>query len=556
MALHVLNRNNANFINPKYFALGEPWLDLSGGEKRKVRSKTSFRTKKHPEKVWATLGWKNDNPFNPSGSIEFSEKGHHESESKVTLKEIGAIWNFNPLSGEAGFVKERYINFDKVDFNLENKLYRADEIPELRLTLFLGDDEGAVVYYQHSDVDKYRDDDADTEAEIEYILPQPTTTEVGTTRDRLTYHFPIIPSGVDEDENNPEYVRFTGQDRETSFIIKILTFKRHKLKEQHLLVEAINTLNVKAAGNNALHRKYGEDKYKLLVYNASKNDFDPVEADAIDFDKKTLLLIHGTFSSIHGSYGGTYLDPDNLILKKLIEDNVFEQIIGFNHPTITHNAKQNANILYEFLGDNRFKEPISLVGTSRGALVCKYLASDPVNTNFIVDRILTYSGANGVHYFSAAKGVVHFFKILKKTAGPAGKVLTAFAQFSAEFFLSQPGSLQMKPGHESLTDILDAKPLSPSTRYQCVAADWDKSLHRKWRKRVPRVILDALIKLILGRKNDWVVNFENQKEAPFHYSNIPIEIKAGHTKVLQVKHVIPVPKTAPNPHEIMYNFFS
>ena len=554
MASFVFNPDNQDFFNPKFFSLGINKSDLSNTELEKVQKKLSFNTTEKPDRVWATLGWVDDHPFNPEGRISFSSEGNHESESKVTRNEIGAIWDFNPLSGEAGFVKERYVNFDKVNFNLQNRLYKIDELPELRLTLFLGDDEGAVVYYQHSDVDKFLDSDADEEADIEYILPQPTTAEVGTTRDRLSYHFPIVPSDVEEDENNPGYVRILDSDRTTSFIVKILTFKRHKLKEENLLMEAISNLNIKSAGNELLARKFGLDKYQLLNYDSTTNTFPEIKANAIDFDKKTLLLIHGTFSSIEGSYGGTYhtkFAPNNQILNKLIEDGKFEQILGFNHPTITHDAKQNAEMLYQYLGNNRFKETVSLVGTSRGALVCKHLASDIKNTNFIVDRILTYSGANGVHYFEKAKHVKHFLKILKKTAGPAGKVLTAFAQFSVEFFLDQPGSQQMTPDNKRLTDILDAKPLSPTTRYQCVAADWDKSLQSGWRKRVPRIILDAAIKLILGKKNDWVVNFENQKIAPFHYSNQFIEIKAGHTKVLHLNHAI----GNPNPHEIMYNFF-
>lgn len=175
MAKYIFTPGGEHNINPKFFTLGSKWADIGAVEQEKVKEKISFKTEEKPDKVWATLGWRSDHPFNPQGEIAFSESGNHASESPVTLKEIGAIWDFNPLSGEEGFVKERYINFDRVIFNLPDVSYKANELPELRLTLFLGKDEGAVVYYQHSAADKYLDSDPDTEAEIEYILPQPTT---------------------------------------------------------------------------------------------------------------------------------------------------------------------------------------------------------------------------------------------------------------------------------------------------------------------------------------------------------------------------------------------
>lgn len=143
-------------------------------------------------------------------------------------------------------------------------------------------------------------------------------------------------------------------------------------------------------------------------------------------------------------------------------------------------------------------------------------------------------------------------KLLNKTAGPAGKILTAFAQFSAEFFLSQPGCRQMTPGSKRLNKILNATPLSPETRYLAVASDWNKSLISSCGKRIPAVILDSVIKLVLGNKNDWVVNFENQKIVPFHYSEPFKEMKAMHTQILEEKNAIGLPDSS---HDIMYDFF-
>lgn len=110
-------------------------------------------------------------------------------------------------------------------------------------------------------------------------------------------------------------------ERKTSFIIKVLTYKRQRLTEDELLKQAISNLNTKEANKENLLGRFGEGKYKLLKYIKASNSFNNTYSEDIDFDKKTLFLIHGTFSSTVGSFGGTFENefaPDNKILKKLI----------------------------------------------------------------------------------------------------------------------------------------------------------------------------------------------------------------------------------------------
>ena|GEM_PF-2058615 len=118
-----------------------------------------------------------------------------------------------------------------------------------------------------------------------------------------------MPEEVEEIIGQRGYVQKTGNERTTSFIIKILTFKRNPLKAKELLVEAFNTLNIKKQLGESIANYVGQSKYDVLLYKRQINNFDTVGAGhPIDFNARTLILVHGTFASTEGSYGGLYLD--------------------------------------------------------------------------------------------------------------------------------------------------------------------------------------------------------------------------------------------------------
>ncbi len=547
-------------IDPKFITLGKLLEEATEDQLELVNRKVTREVAEKNEVAWATLGWEDDRPFEPEGTIHFSEDGHLESISPVTIKEIENIYAFNKLLNNNTIkVRERYINFDDVDFKLKQKEYKIDELPKLRLTLFLEDDEGAIVYYQHSDREKYHDSknakENDLDPDIEYILPNPAETG----RDRLTYEFPVIPGNIEESDDDDRFIEILEGNPVTSFLVKILTYKRGKKQDHDLIEEELETLNAQNLIEEGAHRLFGKRKYKLHIFDVNGNHFEEVSTqNPIDFSKKTLLLVHGTFSTIAGSYGAAFESdyaPRNNIFQKLIAPNggVFEQIIGFDHPTITHGAVENVAELYNMLGSgNKFTKQVSLVGTSRGALVCKQLANDTQNKHFEVDCILTYSGANGVGYFEKAKYIVELFKVLKKTGGPIAKVLALFAQFSAERFLEMPGCKVMTPKSAELRAILETDPVNKNIHIQCVGADWHRKLYKERWKRIPAVLLDTFLKLILGRKHDWVVGRKHQLEAPEKYKVSDKYITAVHTRVLDVrKHV-----RNGDSHKIMKDFFS
>jgi hypothetical protein len=354
---------------------------------------------------------------------------------------------------------------------------------------------------------------------------------------------------------------------DSSFIVKVLTFKRNNLAAKELYQEASNNINLfihsknkKTAENKALAKITGQKilskgfhflgsrKYSLLRYDELLDQFFHIGTEQLDTSKKTLLLIHGTFSSTEGSYGKLYNNESSL-LKKLIKHGIFEQIISFDHPTISHDAFDNAQMLYERLEGIVFEKPVDILSYSRGALVAKWLASDPENTFFTTENIITFSGANGVGYYKTGKYVAKGISLLRRIIpGPTAKFIAALAQFSSEFFLELPGNQQMTPNNKKLVRILTANLTNPHTRVQTIAADWNKTLIGNSIKRPFARALDGIIKLILGPKHDWVVGFQEQKIGPDHIDN-PIEITSMHVKNFDLDYV----KT--NTHDIIYNYF-
>jgi hypothetical protein len=533
---------------PLFVPLGRK-LDPFSNERDHLSKKLSYQTLDNPTGIWGTLGWAAPNrSFVPKGKIEMSE-GFNDRSSSVTLDAVKDVRSFLGADNKNHLiVKERFINLSNVEFDLgpldsSDSAFTLEELPMLRLTLFLSPNEGATVFYQHSKRGNYNDD----QAGFQYILPNSTDLNYSTDRDRLHYEFPIIPSKDLELLENGRF-RLKTKASDVDFIIKILTYVRDNLNAGDLLRKATEKINEglkkkfkaqftqqlmeSALGKRVLYQaetRLGGSKYAVLIFDPTNNEFYYVK-DHTDIDKqaKTLILNHGTFSSTKGSYGQLYGSAN--LLQRLVTEGKFQQILAFDHPTASHDVETNTKELYRHLGSEKFSQPVSLMGTSRGALVAKWLSSDPRNKVFEVDRIMTFSGAYGVDYFTAGKHVATGLSALRYIiAPPAGTYVAALAQFSANFILELPGLNSMAPGGDRLKKIMETPHRKGhQTTVQCVVADWSPELAPKDRRWASR-LLDLGIKGILGWKHDWVVGFEEQKLGQ-HPDGEVIEIKSVHVK--------------------------
>ncbi|MCG8696580.1 MAG: amidohydrolase family protein [Bacteroidales bacterium] len=475
---------------------------------------------------WGTLGFADDKPIDWQGHLEISSNGNDQF-TGVVKEEVELIMECHPqLKENQSSILEYFISFEHVNFSMP-EVFSLDKIPKLRLDIMLEPHEGAIVFYQS---DKVNNDDTS----IAYIHPQPTENHDIHNRDRLTYLFDIIPQyELQEAPNMPGFYQLDTQKSDLPFIIKIITFQR--------VFDSISPETV-LNSKNLLHQAHDElvknrliKPHKLLVFDRESNEFiDATPGNTYD-DRKTLLLIHGTFSDTEGSYGDLYGEKGTW-LKDVTNPDLpkhYEQVLAFDHPTFFEGAAENIDALYKWLDKvaiANFKQEVDLLGSSQGGLLVQYLANLD-NLRIPVGKAVLIASANGVEYLTDAQFVEKFFTLLKhlfKFTGQKGlQIISSIVQHSAEFVLKQPGMQIMTPGNPQLNNIINNTPYREETIYWPIIDDFnDSCVHAKnpfilFLKRKAANAVDRITQLLLGKYNDWVVNTKNQFLIPAKYCAIP-----------------------------------
>jgi len=435
-----------------------------------------FRRNRAPvEDFWATLGRRDGKKIDWSGTLDCSGQGNDRSFG-VTDEEIKLLKELHPeIQASGKRALEKFISFDRVQFG-------PGDSRKLRLTVMVQPDEGALVYYQHTDVD----DALSERGDLEYIMPQPTDGNTVQNRDRLDYFFEV-PEGLEE------------RDR---FVVKVITFRRQAAADSRGILSLV------------------EKPYRLLRYNAAINDFDDLGNAGIptlDRKLKTLLLVHGTFSTTANSYSGLIASG---WLKNAIDTGMYQQVLALDHPTILQGARHNVDMLMSLVGPGpRFELPVHIITTSRGGLVGKTIVNDAnVHNNFFtVERMAAVACANGVEYFTAGWKIAKMLSVLKALFKLTGlgqlSIITGVAQHSAEFFLKQPGAVVMTPGSDALKEILSGSPQNKGMRYLPVTGDFIPDTTKQ-------KLVDLLVRSVYkSDPNDWVVGTKQQAIMPTeHYA--------------------------------------
>lgn len=452
-----------------------------------------------------------------TGQIWYSGKGNRRSLKKesygATCEEIDHIKAGLPASPT---ILERYISFENVKFLNFPKEFKLDEIPCMRLTLMLGGDEGALVYYQFAPPGQRRENrQGDDGSEIEYIQPQPTLTHDCSNRDRLNYIIPILPPQKiqharkiesDASDRAAQNIPFklSGRSHREKFVVKILTFKRPNSDSDTVL----SRLGYHLQGHS----------HRLLLWDPDSGEFASQHGSALDGAKKTLFLVHGTFSETELAFKGLLTGNNSWVRQRFgTGRGQYQQIIGFDHPTLSEGPDTTVDVFLDSLPRGfHFQQPVDLVSHSRGGLVAKWLvlkSAVPVRKGAFV------SCANGVGYFRAGRFVTKLLSasklMLKGTGHPVLSYITGIAQHSAENLLNLPGSLAMTPGSDALKAVAEVAPPMPVT-YLPVVGDFGKkglrgrNPFKRWGARG----LDLLLKPILGMRHDWVVGTKRQYIMP------------------------------------------
>lgn len=497
------------------------FLKIGGEAKSDKLSVYDFKNSKYKkiEEIWGTLGWANDKFLAANGKIKFSEYGNFRHKG-VTKETAELLKEQNVEIHDQSDIKERFIDLSEIEFlNVPDLISNEEEI-QLRFDLFIDKNEGALVYLEENPEGVRHS----KTAEMYLITPESTNKEFSQDRYSLSYRFTY--------SFNKKFVRDGKairlieklKSQKTQFALKVLTFPRNESDLRKYTEKVTKNLNNEDSivGDlvNTTSNKIGKSKYALYKFQNVRDQQSLIEIqdiNEIDEHKKTLLLIHGTFSTVLKSFGELLETDDSdadygQFFNKLIEKKVFEQIIAFNHPTASSSIQQNVDELLGLLKDKIFTQPVDIITTSRGALVAEKLcAYDKGYRKIKINKLLTFAPAHGSDLLNVTKGLDRMLSMMKKTSSKAGwGYILAISQFSINAISKQPGLAVMMPDSEELKSILGANPID-EIKIKAMVGDYDKSLFDKKFKRWIRNGLDKLLWLAFKSENDWIIGCPEQR---------------------------------------------
>ncbi len=501
--------------------------------RRFTRADVAFiqrRSKTRGNHIWATLGpWDaRELPFR--GRLLCSTRGSQRSvpeyAGQATIDEIAnvreareAFLNRDPESA----VIERYISFEDVQLNQPLSTFTLDALPHARLTVFVRSDEGALVFLQRmprgSGSGKRKLQNAnDTDAE--YLLPEATDDDNDcSSRDRLNYRIPIYPEAEFELTDEGNKLRAVPAP-DCKMVLKVLVFKRRNSSSHDVIQRAAARL--------------GLSRHNLLRYRPEASRFEDVESDRIEPGARTLLLLHGTFSSTEGTFGDLYNRPDSF-LSRLMAGGHFDQILALDHDTIFVPPAENVSRFDEILAGRTLHKPVRAIGFSRGALLLKQMAISSEAAR--IEHGVTVAGANHVGYFAALRSLNWLLTAMRYLTppGPALRILSAIAQHSSRALERLEGLRAMDRASDINRGIL-GHPQLPTTLIPVAGAFHPSLVEGRW-KRISRRTLNAAISVLLTtRSHDWVVaKAEQRRIEPLTEVRPPIEIRSRHTNMVGQK---------------------
>src|SRR5690606_27060073 len=121
----------------RFVVLGKRLDELDTTALDVFRRKINWKLISKPQGVWGTLGWADNKPFSLNGSLTFSTEGNLRSHG-ATADAVEDVRAFFVLDDNDPIrVKERFINLSTVDFGFDRNEFSLDDLPILRLTLFV-----------------------------------------------------------------------------------------------------------------------------------------------------------------------------------------------------------------------------------------------------------------------------------------------------------------------------------------------------------------------------------------------------------------------------------
>lgn len=270
-----------------------------------------------------------------------------------------------------------------------------------------------------------------------------------------------------------------------------------------------------------------------------------------DRPARVLLLIHGTFSTTRGGFGGLgATTPGRKLLDAAIDG--YDAVLGFDHRTLSEDPLENAEQIADALRsiDTGHGFVIDAISHSRGALVTRSLVEyvlpgTPLVAN--VAKAILVAGTNGGTELANTENwrvlldlttnlVVAASRAVAAAAPPAALVasvlseglsgLTIFAKALATEAINDgkaPGLAAMNPNGSFVRELNETQPNQPDPSvidYYVIKSDFEINGFegpQEFPAKLKRAIADALVDKLMGAANDLVVDVPSMTEIDPHH---------------------------------------
>lgn len=249
---------------------------------------------------------------------------------------------------------------------------------------------------------------------------------------------------------------------------------------------------------------------------------------------KILLMVHGTFSSTMGSFGGLAGSPKGGDFLRRAEAH-YDLILGHDHRTLADDPETNASAILATLSALALPpgSRIDMIAFSRGGLVLRTLIEDLLPASGLevtLGKAIFVGCTNGGTQLASPGNWKDLVDIYTNIALAAGKGITMLAGGTASPLVSHtirtlgrfvqlfsqvaiaegklPGLAAMEPGGAVVKALNGSTAPNPSATYHAITSSFEPglTLARGLTREATRFVLDRVTDRLMKEANDLVVN--------------------------------------------------
>lgn len=272
----------------------------------------------------------------------------------------------------------------------------------------------------------------------------------------------------------------------------------------------------------------GEEQLQVILPNGGTRE--ATTQDLQQMNGRTLLLCHGIFSSTEGAFSATPKEPgilDDPVFLKCLRKNYGENILAWDHYTLSKTTAENATDLLKKLSDLSHVE-LDIICHSRGAGVIRNLVENDVNQqqlmqqNVSIKEIIFVAGACMGSQLADSKNTNRLFRSLNMIywffgGAPAGFIsgILTVLKLLATVAQKMPGVEAMNPTGKDVA-TLNRNTTTSAHEYCYIRANYDF-------RNLPAKLAQEFLwnTIVFGGGNDLVVPYDGASANGNYLPNFP-----------------------------------